>query len=458
MNKAYAHVVTDNFGKAAGELTQSLLNIGFNPLEAAAAIRRETAQLPLQGGDATPLPPPTTRIEVRKEPDLSGVPSRDAERVVFKPNEDGNGGVVEITDEIQPETVEAIVLTALPSKRGELAAQIERHLDLSAAAKAPSERGAEFRVPRLYSIEQGDLELVDRGMVAADFEWDLLASSPDLSSFRFNDDSMTFEVDLDDRTVQYHQVKDDVATYLPGFAQDRTETDLIGWLDHEIREPSIRQPVLREWLRRAVRGLLDERGFSLAQLLKGQFILRRKLAEQLLLTKEKAYRQGFQQALFTGGLEIVASDEPGHAFTYPADMALYPAHSYYAGAYRFRKHYYPIPGDLKNAGEEFECARQIDLLDDVEFWVRNLVHPSQFWMPTSKQRTYPDFVAKLKDGRLLVVEYKGGDRFTADQEKEKRLVGELWARHSDGKGLYLMAQMTDDKGHGVREQLLAAIE
>jgi type III restriction enzyme len=38
------------------------------------------------------------------------------------------------------------------------------------------------------------------------------------------------------------------------------------------------------------------------------------------------------------------------------------------------------------------------------------------------------------------------------------LVGELWARHSDGKGLYLMAQMTDDKGHGVREQLLAAIE
>jgi type III restriction enzyme len=207
-----------------------------------------------------------------------------------------------------------------------------------------------------------------------------------------------------------------------------------------------------------VRGLIEQRGFSLAQLLKGQFVLRRKLAEQLLLAKEKAYRQGFQQALFTGGLEIVASDDPSFAFTYPADMALYPAHSYYAGAYRFRKHYYPIPGDLKNAGEEFECARQIDLLDDVEFWVRNLVHPSQFWMPTSKQRTYPDFVAKLKDGRLLVVEYKGGDRFTADQEKEKRLVGELWARHSDGKGLYLMAQMTDDKGHGVREQLLAAIE
>lgn len=31
----------------------------------------------------------------------------------------------------------------------------------------------------------------------------------------------------------------------------------------------------------------------------------------------------------------------------------------------------------------------------MEFWVRNLVHSSQFWMPTSKQRTYPDFVQAL---------------------------------------------------------------
>ena len=464
MNKAYAHVVTDSFGKAAGELTQSLLNIGFNPLEAAAAIRRETSQLPLRGGEATPPPPPTTHIEVRKEPDLSDVPARDAEHVVFKPNEDGNGGVVEITDEIQPETVEAIVLTAPPNKRSELVAQIERHLHLTAAAKAPSERGAEFRVPRLYSIEQGELELIDRGMVAADFKWDLLANPPDLSSFRFNDDSMTFEVDLEGRQVNYRQIRDDAATYLPGFAQDRDEADLVGWLDHEVREPSVKQPVLREWLRRAVHGLLEERGFSLAQLLKGQFILRRKLAEQLQLAKEQAYRDGFQQALFQNGLELVASDAPDHAFTYPADMASYPAHSYFrAETMRFRKHYYPVPGDLawKTPGgvptEEFLCAQAIDLLDEVEFWVRNLVHPSQFWMPTARQRTYPDFVAKLKDGRLLVVEYKGGDRFSSEQEKEKRLVGELWARRSNGKGLYLMAQKTDANGDNVRGQLLAAI-
>jgi type III restriction enzyme len=467
LNKAYAHVVSSGFGRAAGELTQSLVDIGFNPMEALAAIRKdgpEAPALPLPGGEPAPPSLPTTRIELRRAPDFANIPARDLGRVAFIADpHGGSGGTIEISDEIDPLTAEAIVLTAPPSGRLELSGRIQRHNAIAAAAKAPSERGAVFRVPRLCMREQGELALVDSGVVAADFSWDLLADPPDLSSFHYNDDSMTFEVDLDDHQLRYRPVKDDVATYLPGFAQDRSESDLVGWLDQEVRDASVKQPVLREWLRRAIQGLLKDRGFSLPQLLKGQFILRRKLVEQLSLARERAYRSGFQQALFQDGLELVASDEPGHAFVYPADMALYPANFYYRGSYTFQKHFYPVPGELNwktpggSVGEEFECAQAIDLLDEVEFWVRNLAHPSQFWMPTAKQRTYPDFVAKLGDGRLLVVEYKGGDRFTAEQEQEKRLVGELWARRSDGHGLYLMARKIDDRGRDVRAQLLATI-
>lgn len=463
MNKAYAYVVSDSFGRAAGELTSSLVSIGFNPIEAAVAIRAEPDELPLTGGQFLAPATPISRIEVRKAPDLSSVPDGDRARVIFTPNATDGGGVVEIHDEIQPETRRAIVETAPPAKREGLDAQVERHLDLVAAAKAPSERGIEFRVPRLYAVEQGELALVDRGLVVGTFSWDLLAGAPpDLTSFRINDDSMSFEVSLDGKGVSYRRISDDSATYLPGFAIERSESDLVGWLDQQIRDPAVRQPVLREWLRRAVHELL-ERGFSLAQLLKAQYVLRRKLEEQLFLARDAARQRGFQQALFGNDLEIVASDGPDHAFCYPMDMALYPAHTYYRGAYRFRKHYYPVPGDLSwktpggQVGEEFLCAQQIDLIEAIDCWVRNLVHPSQFWMPTSRQRTYPDFVAKLKDGRLLVVEYKGGDRFSSDQEREKRLVGDLWAKRSGGKGLYLMAQRTDDAGNSVRDQLLAVI-
>lgn len=465
MNKAYAHVTSDTFGKAASELTQALINIGFNPMETARAIRPETPKLPLDGGAMHPPELPTTRIEVSKAPDLGDVPERDRQRVLFTPNPDGKGGVVMLTDEIDTTTVEAIVATATPKQRDDLTASIEQHQLATVAAKAPSERGVVFEVPRLYFVEQGELELIDRGAVGAAFAWDLLGSPPDLSGFRFNEETMTFELDLDGQHgVQYHPVKDDVATYLPGFAQHRSEVDLIGWLDHEIREPSIKQPMLREWVRRAVDSLLRERGFSLAQLLKGQFILRRKLFEQLQLAKALAYQKGFQQTLFDSGADVVTSDAPDYAFTYPADMALYPARTYFrADTMRFRKHYYPVPGDLAwktpsgSLTEEFLCAQAIDLFDEVDTWVRNLVHPSQFWMPTAKQRTYPDFVARLTDGRLLVVEYKGGDRFTSDQEKEKRMVGALWAKRSGGKGLYLMAQRADENGRNVREQLLAAV-
>ncbi len=467
MNKAYAHVTTTHFNLAAAELTKSLIDIGFNPLEAVGAVQREPTPGPglgLQGG-ANPVPtPPKTTVAVSKPPDLTNVPERDQGNVVFVPNEEGKGGTVEITGEVDDSTVEAITLAAPAKEREDVAATIERHQIASKAVKAPSQNGAVFSVPRLCVMEQGELEFIESGAVPPGFTWDLLAYPPDLSSLKFNADSQTFEVDLVDEKVTYTKIDDDVNTYLPGFAKDRTEADLVGWLDQKIRDPAVKQPVLREWVRRAISGLSQDRGFSLSQLLNGQFVLRRKLSEQLQLAKVEALKDGFQQALFGDAAGVVVSDEPDAMFTYPADMTLYPAHSYYqGGTYRFRKHYYPFVGDLQwktaggKVGEEFLCAQAIDQLDEVEFWVRNLVDRSQFWMPTAKQRTYPDFVARLKDGRLLVVEYKGGDRYSSDTEKEKRMVGELWATKSKGKGVYLMAQLKDEKGNSVTEQLKAAI-
>lgn len=467
MNKAYAHVTTTHFNLAAAELTKSLIDIGFNPLEAVGAVQREPTPGPgleLQGG-ANPVPtPPKTTVAVSKQPDLTNVPERDQSNVVFVPNEDGKGGTVEITGEVDDSTVEAITQAVPAKEREDAAATIERHQIASKAVKAPSQNGAVFSVPRLCVMEQGELEFIESGAVPPGFAWDLLAYPPDLSSLKFNADSQTFEVDLIDEKVTYTKIDDDVNTYLPGFAKDRTEADLVGWLDQKIRDPAVKQPVLREWVRRAISGLSHDRGFSLSQLLNGQFVLRRKLSEQLQLAKAEALKDGFQQALFGPEADVVVSDEPDAMFTYPADMTLYPAHSYYqGGTYRFRKHYYPFVGDLQwktsggKVGEEFLCAQAIDQLGEVEFWVRNLVDRSQFWMPTAKQRTYPDFVARLKDGRLLVVEYKGGDRYSSDTEKEKRMVGDLWASKSKGKGIYLMAQLKDEKGNSVTEQLKAAI-
>lgn len=53
-------------------------------------------------------------------------------------------------------------------------------------------------------------------------------------------------------------------------------------------------------------------------------------------------------------------------------------------------------------------------------WVRNVEgQPSSFWLQTSSDEFQPDFLAELMDGRMLVVEYKGEDRWSNDDSKER---------------------------------------
>ena len=74
-------------------------------------------------------------------------------------------------------------------------------------------------------------------------------------------------------------------------------------------------------------------------------------------------------------------------------------------------------------------------------------------LPTSSDYFYPDFVALLNNGRILVVEYKGKPYETNDDSKEKMNIGELWESKSKGKGLFLMAVKRDVKGRDVYKQI-----
>jgi hypothetical protein len=81
-------------------------------------------------------------------------------------------------------------------------------------------------------------------------------------------------------------------------------------------------------------------------------------------------------------------------------------------------------------------------LPAVQWWVRNLERrvDSSFWLQTSTDKFYPDFVALLADGWTLVVVYKGEDRWSNDDSKEKRTVGrpqpgQLLVCDAEGAGL-----------------------
>jgi len=104
-------------------------------------------------------------------------------------------------------------------------------------------------------------------------------------------------------------------------------------------------------------------------------------------------------------------------------------------------------------GEEFQCAKAIDAQPEVKYWLRNIArHPNSFRLPTSTDYFYPDFVAKLEDGRILVVEYKGGHLVDSQDTKEKEIMGQMWESQSKGKGLFLLAVKNRD-GKTIEQQI-----
>ena len=180
---------------------------------------------------------------------------------------------------------------------------------------------------------------------------------------------------------------------------------------------------------------MGQRDHSLDMLARYKYDLRRVVADVIDgLRRER--EKGNYDALFAVNAE---------SFETSADLAIifddqtYAYNQPYKGRTILQKHYFQIVGDLKPEGEEFECAAYLDRLEEVRFWVRNVDRkPNSFWLQLPSGKFYPDFVALLKDSRILVVEYKGADRVDDEDSTVKAKIGNLWAEASNGTCLFVM--------------------
>ena len=217
---------------------------------------------------------------------------------------------------------------------------------------------------------------------------------------------------------------------------------LVNWLDRQIPHLDLTRTQATLFIHRVVTQIMEQRGVSIQRLASQKFRLRNAVAEKIEKHRREHLHDAFQKVLFSqerGEIEV----GPEVCFSYEADK--YGPNYYYEGGYDLPKHYYPKIGELKSEGEEFECAAFIAQMEEVEYWVRNLENRAEmsFWLQTSTDRFYPDFLAKLKDGRILVLEYKAEYLWSNDDSKEKRDVGDLWADRSHGKCLFVMPNGKD---------------
>jgi len=448
LNRAYAHVCEATFAHAAGALVDRLVtNMGFEALDVASMI---APQMPLFNGVPQPaaLPPVTTVLKVAKDTGLQHLAG-----VSFMPAAEGSGVEVTLTGHVD-ETVEKVLLANERSekKREAIREKITQHNAVVAAETSPAMRGVKFApIPPLgyRSDAQAALFPLEREAVLESVNLNLLAQTISLPGFQVVEQDNAFEIYLDNDKVKM-RAADAHQLALDGVNVNITADDLVRWLNREVRQPDIVQSHLLAYLRAVVNYLLHEQRIALNTLARMRFILAKRIDAQICDMREAAAKSQFRQLVLDGGWQV----EPDwtHAFSFETGIYPAPAGSRYAGRWDFQKHYYPVIADLKDKGEEFDCARMIDRHPKVKHWVRNLDRDPGFWLPVSKGRFFPDFIVELTDGRIAVIEYKGAHLRNDPHEIEKRQVGELWAAKSAGKCLFRFVYI-DDNGISMEAQV-----
>jgi len=437
--------------------------MGFEELEVATFLRQQDANQgdlfgQIDKDDAVnskpKLTPPSLMVEVQDTIDTTEL--SEEERSSIKISEVDGRQVVTVTGKVSEPLKKAITKVAVEDKK-EIETSVDRHNLSVHAALSPAENGVKFApLPRLCVMVQGELELVEKEVFLDISGWNLL-DYPAKLDYQPTEETTSFLVDVEGKKVKYNLAHESQTLNLNLANTEVTQDELIGWLDHECRQSDVTQREMTSFLTKVINQLLQIPSLTLITLIRNKYPLSRSIQELVSAYRQQAMTKGYQQTLFANDADVLTT----YDFSYEFKADNYPTRPpYYSGSYAFDKHYYPQIEDMKSSGEEFDCAQTIDLLPQVKHWVRNLVRRGEasFSLPLAHTNLYPDFIVELQDGRILVVEYKGKPYETNDDSAEKRMVGELWASHSQGQCLFLMAVKKDDKGQDVRQQILNLID
>lgn len=440
LNRAYVYAATPGILEAIRAIKDGLVANGVEEQEARGYIE---AQQPSLGLEGTPLgaQPPRVRVELvlAEVPDLAALPPATRQKTVYT----AATGTLVLTGELDDTDRAALqsVVTQDASRDGLERAFEGVEVALGRRPPTPAERGLPLRVPRLVvpGIAGGPPELFGATHLM-EHPWSLRSADAALPGFSLPDAlGQTVTLDVDRAVTVGFVEKVQQQTLLLADAHGWTAGALAAWLDRKIPYPDIPSSESMAFLSRVVGWLTADGGFTLDDLAYHKHRLR-DAAERLV----DAHRQSARSEAWQGFLDLGTSPlavDPARVLDYPEN---YPTGlPLYDGSYPFRKHRYRLIGSMN--GEEERCAVAIDDHGLVAQWVRNQErrpHDS-FWLQTSTDRFYPDFVAGLRDGRTLVVEYKGGDRASNDDTKEKERLGDFWASRSDGRCLFVMQKGPD---------------
>lgn len=448
LNRAYAFAVSDSISEVARTLRDGLVQAGFERQDANDLIRTDTDRttpdlLREQASVSLSLPVADDCVVL---PDFSQAPEATRKRIENKIDISPETGSMTLRGEWTAGEQKALKAAFPEPAALDALEQAFSRLSSPAAPPppTPSERGDTFSLPLLVHV-QGDW-LVDAGESSA---LEGLLSLGDVDA-ALDDADFPREVETLQRARlgigEAGKLKLDpvqrleVQMGLFGVHESADPTDLLWWLERQLAGADIDPEEMAAWLSTALDHLMASRGLQIEELAYRKARLRDALSRRIKAARRKGHAQRFLALL-----------DHEHALSADARLQCVFAHGRYAWDWQYNgfvtleKHFFPQIGNLKSQGEEFDCAHFIaNELDGVKDWIRNVERkPGSFSLPTSRHRFYPDFLVRMENGHVVVVEYKGANMYHEPEQAEKRRVGELWARRAGEQYHFVMPKQRD---------------
>lgn len=441
LNQAYAFVTSEDFEATAKNLTDTLVErMGFSKFEAKQAIEKQ-AEIPYEETGADLWSKQFTE-KVDEKPAMKALPPELAAKVSFDPA----AGTLTYAGMAMPVAERTALEAAFTTEEAKVAVRklFQRSWN---QPTDPAALGKKFAVPVLCLRVGTQLALFEDQHHNA--PWRLADRIATLTAEEFTPSAGMSRVGVVDVT------KAGDVTYTAGEVQylkelrgqmllheargPKTLPQLVAWLDRAIYNRWVTPGDKAQFLTRVVRHLIEERDIALEDVLASRFTLVDRAADLIERHRKEAAKTQYDMLLLPEAVTPLVVD-PKMLFSFKGRQ--YPAPAWYTPGVVFKHHYHPKPADMN--GDEAKCAAEIDKCPAVEHWIRNLTrHDCAFWLQTSTDKFYPDFVALRKDGRVAAVEFKAFKDVSNDDSKEKKAIGEVWEARSGDSCRFAMVTEKD---------------
>jgi type III restriction enzyme len=429
---SYAFVLSENIQQTANQLRDKLVETcGFDDRSAADALRVQ-ADLRVGLGLA--------RMPVVVPPAMDSLPATLVNRVRYE----AESRSLVFTD--LPTAGEARLLRdSLADERDRRALDEfwDRERPFGTTTEPLTQVARPLLVPRLALRVNNRLSLLEPTELD-EFSWDLNGCNAALSEQDFSSEVRVGSAATID--LEANRTGDDGALVsrpagevrlrqleLIGEGDDWSELELVRWLDNELHRDDtfIGLPLAesQSWIRRVVNGILARPGATLPVVVRRRHPLAQ-LIRTIVSDHGRAQSRLTTERLFQESPDLLAVS---NEFAVMIEEQAYLPPRLLDRGHSFDRHAFSVVANM--GGEELECAMRIDIHPNVARWIRNTEHVAHggFSLPLSPGNFFPDFIVELRDGRIVLVEYKGGRWAVHPDETHKKRIGELWEARSNGR-------------------------